>query len=131
MNQKALGKSKEDYLKAILIMQIEYGACRVIDVAKHMDVSKSSASIALKKLEQEGLVTKSDWRVLFTEKGKAIAEELYEKDHFFAEWFKKIGVSEKTAEADACLIEHVVSEETFRKIKDYLLSVDKECVVHS
>lgn len=120
MEQKTIGKSKEDYLKAILIVIKEHGACRNVDVSVRLGVSKSSTCIAIKKLEQDGLVEKDEWRILLTEKGKILAENLYEKDLFFSSLFKQIGVSEKVAERDACMIEHAISEETYSKLKNYI-----------
>ena len=120
MEQKTIGKSKEDYLKAILIVLKEHGACRNVDVSVRLGVSKSSTCIAIKKLEQDGLVEKDEWRILLTPKGRILAENLYEKDLFFSSLFKQIGVSEKVAERDACMIEHVISEETYCKLKNYI-----------
>jgi len=120
MEQKTIGKSKEDYLKAILIVLKEHGACRNVDVSVRLGVSKSSTCIAIKKLEQDGLVEKDEWRILLTKKGRILAENLYEKDLFFSSLFKQIGVSEKVAERDACMIEHVISEETYCKLKNYI-----------
>ena len=120
MEQKTIGKSKEDYLKAILIVLKEHGACRNVDVSYRLGVSKSSTCIAIKKLEQDGLVEKDEWRILLTKKGRILAENLYEKDLFFSSLFKQIGVSEKVAERDACMIEHVISEETYSKLKNYI-----------
>ena len=120
MEQKTIGKSKEDYLKAILIVLKEHGACRNVDVSVRLGVSKSSTCIAIKKLEQDGLVEKDEWRVLLTKKGRILAENLYEKDLFFSRLFKQIGVSEKVAERDACMIEHAISEETYSKLKNYI-----------
>lgn len=120
MDQKKISRSKEDYLKAVYVAIKKHGACRNMDVSKHLGVSKSSTCIALQKLEQEGFVVKDDWRILLTEKGQDVAGKLYEKDHFFVEWFKKIGVSEDTAISDACRVEHAISEETYCKIKKYI-----------
>ena len=74
MGQKTIGKSKEDYLKAILIVLKEHGACRNVDVSVRLGVSKSSTCIAIKKLEQDGLVEKDEWRILLTKKGRILAE---------------------------------------------------------
>ena len=129
MEQKTIGKSKEDYLKAILIVLKEHGACRNVDVSVRLGVSKSSTCIAIKKLEQDGLVEKDEWRILLTKKGRILAENLYEKDLFFSSLFKQIGVSEKVAERDACMIEHVISEETYCKLKNYIaIDRPKVCV---
>ena len=120
MEQNTIGKSKEDYLKTVLIVIKEHGACRNADVSSKLGVSKSSTCIAIKRLEQDGFVEKDEWRILLTEKGKILAENLYEKDLFFSSLFKQIGVSEKVAERDACMIEHAISEETYSKLKNYM-----------
>lgn len=120
MNEKKVSRSKEDYLKAVYIAIEKHGACRNMDVSKCLGVSKSSTCIAIKKLEQDGFIRKDDWRILLTQKGNEVAEKLYEKDLFFTEWFRKIGVSENTAMVDACKVEHAISEETYCKIKSFL-----------
>lgn len=120
MEANTIGRSKEEYLKAILIVKKKYGACRCVDVANHLGVTNPSTSAAVKKLEKEGFVERNDWRILLTPKGQELAESLYEKDMFFTNWFKAIGVSEETAEVDACLVEHAISDETYIKICDFL-----------
>lgn len=125
MEQKTINRSKEDYLKAIYVAIKNHGACRNMDVAKGLGVAKSSTCIAIKKLEQEGFVVRDDWRILLTPKGQEIAGKLYEKALFFAGWFKEIGVSEDVALSEACRIEHVISEETYLKIKGYLDTIKK------
>ena len=77
MEQKTIGKSKEDYLKAILIVLKEHGACRNVDVSNRLGVSKSSTCIAIKKLEQDGFVKRGDWRILLTEKGRVLSFALH------------------------------------------------------
>lgn len=123
MDKRKIKKSKEDYLEAILIRINKYGACRVTDIAEQMGYSKASTSVALKKLEEEGCIIKDDWRVLLTDQGYAIASRIYERHNFFLEWFQSIGISKDIAEADACMIEHVISDESFEKIKEYLNQV--------
>jgi len=125
MNQKKISRSKEDYLKAVYVAIKKHGSCRNMDVSKYLGVSKSSACIAIKKLEQGGFVAKDDWRILLTEKGQEIGRKLYEKDNFFADWFREIGVSEDIALKDACRIEHAISEETYNKIRKYLDNTEK------
>ena len=123
MDKRKIKKSKEDYLEAILIRINKYGACRVTDIAEQMGYSKASTSVALKKLEEEGCIIKDDWRVLLTDQGYAIASRIYERHNFFLEWFQCIGISKDIAESDACMIEHVISDESFEKIKEYLNQV--------
>ena len=67
MNSGELGRSKEDYLEAILVVIREKGACRSTDIAAQLHYSKPSVSVALHKLEDDGMVVRDDWRVLLTE----------------------------------------------------------------
>ncbi len=120
LERKTTERSKEDYLKSIYVIIKKQGACRITDISKNLDVSKSSVSVAVKKLENAGYVIRDDWRILLTNEGEAIAESVYDKGTFLAEWFKSLGVSEKTAEDDACMIEHVLSEESFTKIREFI-----------
>lgn len=117
---KQVTSSKEDYLEAILINLNKLGACRVTDIAHQMGFSKSSASVALNKLEAEGFIIRDDWRILLTDKGKAVAQKIYERHQFFAEWFMELGVEEKIAEADACMVEHILSDESYEKIREHV-----------
>ena len=117
---ETVGKSKENYLKAILITNEKYGACRAVDISRQLSVSKASASIALKKLEEEGFISREEWRITLTEKGSVIARHIYEKNLFFTEWFENLGVSKENAEVDACKIEHIISDETYQKMKKFV-----------
>ena len=121
--RRKIKKSGEDYLEAILISINRDGACRVTDVAQQMGFTKASTSVALKKLEENGCVERDDWRVLLTDKGRAIAERIYEKHSFFQNWFMQIGVDEETAEEDACMIEHYLSDVTYEKMKAFINSL--------
>lgn len=120
MGQMTISRSKEDYLKAIFMVKNEQGASRSSDVSNRLGVSKSSTSIAIKKLESDGLVKKNERKIFLTEKGLKLAEKLYEKNVFFTKWFKEIGVSDQIAEDDACLLEHVISDETYYKVRESL-----------
>ena len=89
-----------------------------------MGYSKASVSVALKKLEEDGCIIRDEWRVVLTDKGKDIAQSIYDRHEFFSEWLKRIGVSGETAEEDACRIEHVLSEASYEKMQEYLESVE-------
>lgn len=120
-----LKKSKEDYLEAILIQTKKAGACRVTDIARQIGFTKASTSVALKKLEEAGYIYRDDWRVLLTEQGQRIAESTFERHNFFLEWFKTLGVKEEIAEEDACRIEHVVSTETYERLREFVCENEK------
>ena len=112
-------ESGENYLEMILILQGQNGRTRSIDVAKALSVSKPSVSRAVSKLKKEGyLLTGEKGYLQLTESGLEIAERIYERHRFLTEFFMNIGVSEPIAVADACRVEHVISQETFLKWKD-------------
>ena len=113
-----LHASGEDYLEAILVLQKQKGMVRSVDVARHLDVSKPSVCHAVATLKDGGFLTMDDGFFLhLTNIGREVAEQIYEKHRFFTERLIAAGVDPKTAEADACRIEHVISEESFRRLK--------------
>ena len=113
-----LHASGEDYLEAILVLQKQKGMVRSVDVARHMDVSKPSVCHAVATLKNGGFLTMDDGFFLhLTNIGREVAEQIYEKHRFFTERLIAAGVDPETAERDACRIEHVISEESFRRLK--------------
>ena len=111
--------SGEDYLETILILHREMGMVRSVDVARHMDVSKPSVCHAVAVLQEGGfLAVDGDHFLHLTEQGRIIAEKIYERHRFFTDRLIEAGVDPKTAESDACRIEHVISDETFRRMKE-------------
>lgn len=117
-------QSLEDYLERILMLQNEIGNVRAVDVARDMEFSKPSVSIAMKKLEEKGLVVVEDETgyLDLTDEGREIAKKTYEKHETLTSFFKKIGVDSITAESDACKIEHDLSDETFECLQKYFLN---------
>ena len=113
-----LHKSVEDYLEAILVLQEKRGMVRSVDVARHMDVSKPSVCHAVATLKKGGfLLMDGDHFLYLTDLGREVAEATYEKHRFFTEMLINAGVDPITAERDACRIEHVISQETFERLK--------------
>ena len=115
---KKLHASGEDYLEAILVLQKQKGMVRSVDMARHMGVSKPSVCHAVATLKNGGFLTMDDGFFLhLTNIGREVAEQIYEKHRFFTEWLIEAGVDPETAGRDACRIEHVISEESFRRLK--------------
>ena len=112
-------ESAEDYLEAILVIKNETGSVRSIDVVHHMGFSKPSISRAMSLLRTAGHITvDKDGIIELTKSGLAIAEEILSRHSFLASWLVSLGVAPETAAEDACRIEHVLSPETFLKIKE-------------
>ena len=113
-----LHASGEDYLEAILVLQKEKGMVRSADVARHLEVSKPSVCHAVATLRDGGFLTMdSDYFLHLTDVGQEVAERIYEMHRFFTDRLIEAGVDPETAERDACRIEHVISEETFERLK--------------
>ncbi|OUP59155.1 metal-dependent transcriptional regulator [Pseudoflavonifractor sp. An184] len=113
-----LHASGEDYLEAILVLQRQKGMVRSVDVARHLEVTKPSVCNAVATLRDGGFLTMDeDYSLHLTDVGREVAEQTYEKHRFFTDRLIEAGVDPDTAERDACRIEHVISDESFRCLK--------------
>ena len=114
-------KSSEDYLEAMLMMQLQHGYIRSIDIANELGVTKPSVSYATKRLRENGYITMDkEGLITITPKGLAIAESMYERHQVLSEFLTRLGVDPKTARDDACKIEHDISEETFKALCNHI-----------
>lgn len=116
-------ESGEDYLETILVLHNRNGEVRSIDIAAELDYSKPSVSVAMKNLrERECITVDKNGFITLTEKGRAIAERVYERHVLFTNWLTSMGVPEEIAAEDACRIEHCLSTESFEAIKRHVQS---------
>lgn len=114
-------KSSEDYLEAMLVMRERHGYIRSVDIAAELNVTKPSVSYATKRLRENGYITMDkEGLITLTDKGLAIAEHMYERHRLLTQFFMRLGIDEKIARADACKIEHDLSDETFQAIKNHV-----------
>lgn len=114
-----LRSSGEDYLKAVYILQRRKCVVKSVDVAEQMNVSKPSVSHAVKLLCKGGFLTMDDdYTLHLTDLGREVAEKLYERHRYFTEQLTAAGVDTDTARAEACRMEHTVSDESFQKLKE-------------
>ena len=115
-----LHASGEDYLEIILVLQKKLGMVRSVDVARHMEMSKPSVSHAVATFRAGDFLTMDEDHFLHqTDVGREVAEKIYERHCFFTEQLIiAAGVDPKTAEADACRIEHIISDESFSRLKE-------------
>lgn len=113
--------SAEDYLEAILSLRMQQGHVRSIDIANELNFSKPSVSVAMKKLRENGYIKMdADGSITLLPEGEAIAQRIYERHSLLTDFFVRLGVDPEVASADACKVEHDLSEETFSKIKEYV-----------
>lgn len=116
-----LTKANEDYLEAILIIEEKHDKVLSVEVAKLLGVSKPGVNKAMNILKENGLIEKESYsEIKLTPKGRKIAKEIYEKHQAIKKFLLALGVSEENAERDCCLIEHIISDETYEKIKEFL-----------
>ncbi len=115
-------ESAENYLEAILELTEKHGSVRSIDVVQHLGVSKPSVSRAMRVLRENGYVEMDkDGLLSLTEQGAAIAERIYDRHKILTRWLISLGVDSADAAADACKMEHAMSESTFLKMKEHIL----------
>lgn len=114
-------ESLEMYLENILVLENAMEKVRSIDVAHRTGYSKPSVSRAMKLLVNDFCIEiDGDGRITLTEKGRAIATKIFERHKVISEFFMSIGVSEENATEDACRIEHVISDESFECLREYI-----------
>ncbi len=112
-------ESAENYLEAILELNAKLGAVRSVDVARHLGFTKPSVSVAMKHFREEGYITvDAEGNLNLTEKGRSVAEKIYERHTVIAELLILLGVSRETAYEDSCKIEHDLSDESFERLKE-------------
>lgn len=119
-----LKESGEMYLETIYVLNKKSGYVRSIDVCEHMGYSKPSVSRAVGLLKEGGYITVGkDGSLILTDLGREIAEKTFERHIVLSELFIKLGVGKETATADACKMEHVISDETFFALRKHLDSM--------
>jgi Mn-dependent DtxR family transcriptional regulator len=113
-------ESAENYLEAILVLENRLDTVRSVDIARELGFSKPSVSVALREFRENGYVTVEGGAVKLTEKGRKIAESVYDRHMLIAGFLTSIGVSPETAKADACRIEHDISPESYEKLDEFM-----------
>lgn len=117
-------ESAENYLETILVLKLRNGYVRSIDVANELNFSKPSVSNAMKSLREKKLINMDNGGLIeLTTEGYAIAHKVYERHVLLGEFLISIGVSPKIAMDDACRMEHIISEETFTKVKEHMKKI--------
>ena len=113
-------ESAEDYLESILVLSQKGGSVRSVDIAARLGVSKPSVSHAMKLLREDGYIAMDRYgTVTLLEKGAEIANRIYERHTVLTKMLEALGVPSEIARADACKMEHDISQESFEKIKKH------------
>ena len=117
-------ESAENYLETILIQQNKLGNIRSIDVCNALGFSKPTVSVVMKNFREEGYVlVDENGYITLTEKGRVIAEKMYERHEIIAKFLMTLGVDKETAYKDSCKIEHDLSDISFDCMKRHYQQV--------
>lgn len=113
-------ESAEDYLETILVLLNQQGHVRSIDIVNKLGYSKASISVAMKRLRENGYIDIDEGGMItLNPTGLEIAQRIYDRHDLLTKFLILLGVDSETAAADACKIEHDISDETFEKIKEH------------
>ena len=119
-------ESAENYLEAILVLHKRKGYVRSIDIANELEFSKPSVSVAMKNLRENGYISMdAEGSITLLERGREIAERIYERHTLLSSWLTALGVDPAVAAEDACRIEYVISSESFEAIKAHANQKEK------
>ena len=117
-----LNESSENYLEMILMLSKKLPVVRSVDIAENMGFKKSSVSVAMKHLREDDYITVTKPGFIYlTDKGREVAEMIYERHELLTSWLIQLGVDKNVAAEDACRMEHDISKESFEAIKKYIL----------
>ena len=120
-------ESAEDYLERILMLRLKNGTVRSIDIVRDLEYSKPSVSIAMKRLRENGYIQMdADGLITLLPPGEEIASRIYDRHQLLTQFLVQLGVSPENAAADACKIEHDISEESYERIKEATLRKQAE-----
>ena len=118
---RTMNESAENYLETILVLSHSLPVVRSVDIANEMGFKKSSVSVAMKNLRENGYILVSDSGfITLTDSGMEIAEMIYERHTLLSTWLETLGVDKEIAAQDACKMEHVISKESFDAIKRHI-----------
>ncbi|MBQ8296231.1 MAG: metal-dependent transcriptional regulator [Ruminococcus sp.] len=120
----AITEAIENYLETILILSKMQPDVHAIDICSYLGYSRPTVSIVLKKMRDEGLVNvDTDNHITLTEKGREVAEGMYERHNVISQFLMMIGVDKNTALDDACKIEHDLSTVSFEALKEHFIKM--------
>lgn len=123
----AITEAVENYLETILILSKQQPDVHAIDICSYLGYSRPTVSIVLKKMKDDGLVSvNSDNHITLTERGREVAEHIYDRHTVISEFFMLLGVKRDVAVEDACKIEHDISDETFELLREHYRKLAEE-----
>jgi len=117
-------ESAENYVETILMLGQRIGHVRSIDIVNELNYTKPSISFAMKRLRENGYILMDEaGYITLTDQGREIAERIFERHKLLTDFLIALGVDPETARNDACRLEHVISQESFDKIREHFLKL--------
>lgn len=121
-----LGESREDYLEAVYILSKQHDV-RIVDLAALLERKLPTVSVAVRELGKKEYVSRDERGcVRLTEKGRQVAEKVYGRHCYYRGLLARAGVEPEQAEREGCRMEHVLSDDSHRKLKDYIEKLEKD-----
>ncbi len=122
----ALQESGEMYLETILVLSRQNPFVRSVDISEHMGYSKPSVSRAVGLLKAGDYITiDGDGHIFLTDAGRSVAEKIMGRHTLLTELLVSMGVERTVAAADACKMEHVISDETYEAIHNHMNNMEE------
>ena len=118
-------QSIEDYLENILLLSRESEYVHRVDVARRVGVSQPAVQKAVKILQNSGFVECDGMHIYLTRNGEEYARQIYERHCTIRDFLRHLGVNEADADADACEMEHVLSDATYSAMKEYIDKINR------
>ncbi len=113
-------ESGENYLETILILEQKKGSIRSIDIANELEFTKPSISRAMSLLRENNYITMDDGGLIhLTGLGRELAVRIYVRHQVLSKLLPHLGVAPQVARTDACRSAHVISQETFDRIREH------------
>ncbi|OUP06727.1 metal-dependent transcriptional regulator [Collinsella sp. An2] len=120
-----LTMANEDYLECMVRIEQEEGTesgVRSVDIANRLEVSKASVNKAVSALKAQGLVEQSHYgKVMLTPQGREVGNAVWYRHRLLRTFLiQELGVEFDRADAEACMMEHALSEDTMARWLAYL-----------
>ncbi len=120
--EKPLTSTMEDYLEAIYDLDADQKVVRVRDLARRLEVKMPTVTSMLKTLNDRGLVNYEKYEyIALTESGAGVGREMHRRHRMLFQFLSSIlKIEKKTADAEACKMEHTLSESTLARLTDFM-----------
>jgi len=118
-----LSDKLEDYLEAIFVlMKTPEDSVRIRDISAFLSVNKATTVAAVKKLKDACLITQEHYgQIHLTSEGSRYAKKIFSKHKIIKKFLTHtLQIDPETAEKEACLMEHILSEQTISKMRQFL-----------